>query len=203
MWRCYQCEKAFARPSSLRAHRSRHHSGDRLFACSPGPGHGGCGKVFRLHDSLKKHNKVCGQFTGKPFNELSSAQQRRRVDARLARFRQELDSLDGEERHLFLLRLARDPDILDTCNPFSIEDVLSVSEHFDSFQIITFPFTAHPGQPAPRPCALHRAAEAEEALAGRHPRQRARGAAGQEATPGPDLRQGATTINLLIYLLDV
>jgi hypothetical protein len=183
VWKCYECEKAFARPSSLRSHRSRHHSGDRLFACS----HDSCDKVFRLHDSLKKHEKVCGHFTGKPFSQLSSSQRRRRVDTRLARFRQEMDSLDGEERHLFLLRLARDPDILDTHNPFSIEDILSVSEHFYSFPIVTLHFTADPGQPALRQCALHGAAEAEETLAGRHPAQCARGSAGPEATPRPDL----------------
>jgi rubrerythrin len=184
VWTCADCPKAFKSPASLKAHRYRHHgSGARLFTCSPGSGHGGCGKDFRLHDSLKKHLKVCGQVTGKPFNQLSGVQRRRRVDARLDRFRQELEGLDGEERHLFLLRLARDPDILDTINPFTIEDVLSVSEHLDKFPTVTFSFTASPGQSALRPSAADDAPEAEEALAGRHPRQHSRGAAGQEATP--------------------
>jgi KRAB domain-containing zinc finger protein len=139
VWTCFECDKAFSSPGSLRAHRSRHHSGARLFTCSPGLGHAGCGKAFRLNDSLRKHKKVCGQVTGKPFNQLSGVQRRRRVDARVDRFRQELEGLDGEERHLFLLRLARDPDILDTINPFDIEDVLSVSGHSNRFRSLHSP----------------------------------------------------------------
>ena len=183
VWACSLCDKAYKSPGALKDHRYRHHGGGaRLLTCLQGPGHGGCGKVFRHNDSLKKHKKVCGRFTGKPFNQLKPSQRRRRVAARLDRFQQELAGLDDEEREQFLITLARDSVI----NPFGIEDILSVSFidfFFFKHNVIS---AAGPGQPSVRPRAADHAAAPEEALAGRHPPQHPGGTPGQEATPGLD-----------------
>ena len=125
---CTVCDKSFTSTSLLYQHKKRTHS--EAFLVCPGVEEGAvCGKLFRRKDTLKVHLKSCGAPLHKPWEDIGRTQRRRRVAAKAKKFQEELDSMNGEERAMFLRTVARDhPNLLEkaTTMPLTMEDVLQV-----------------------------------------------------------------------------
>ena len=128
---CQQCEKTYEKKTSLVEHRSLCHRG-LSFKCVGEKGEGGCGKIYNRKYSLQRHMSVCGKLGGKPFDELSMRQKKRRAKAQTEGFMQKLNICSGNERKLFLQTMARNyPEVLDgtSSNPLSTNDIIEVIDN--------------------------------------------------------------------------
>ena len=128
MFPCTVCEKSFTSTGLLHKHKKRNHS-EAFLVCPGGEEGAVCGKLFRRKDTLKVHLKSCGAPLHKPWEDIGRTQRRRRVAAKAKKFQEELDSMNGEERAMFLRTVARDhPNLLEkaTTMPLTMEDVLQV-----------------------------------------------------------------------------
>ena len=75
--------------------------------------------------------KSCGSAQHKAWEDIGRTQRRRRVAARVKKFQEELESMNGEERAMFLRTVARDqPNLLEkaTTMPLTMQDVLQVNQ---------------------------------------------------------------------------
>ena len=127
---CQVCDKSFTSTGRLYQHKKRIHS--EAFLVCPGVEEGAlCGKLFRRKDALKEHMKSCGAAQHKAWEDIGRTQRRRRVAARVKKFQEELESMNGEERAMFLRTVARDqPNLLEkaTTMPLTMQDVLQVNQ---------------------------------------------------------------------------
>ena len=125
---CPSCPSAFTTRPLLVQHKNRRHR-TSFFAC-PGVEGAFCGKTFRRSDHLKVHLKSCGTPFLKPWEDISSTTKARRARARADKFQEDINSLSGEERMMFLRAVAKNhPNLLEeaTTIPLTMADILQVN----------------------------------------------------------------------------